>query len=243
LLGLQIYAEFNAGGEVTLQRLADAFKACTDMKAESFLAMDIDDLGSENPEFHYDGPYSFSEVEHHIPVISKQVFYQDPLVGLFDKNFSYMDLKKHFTKAYERIEKCEATGMEGELLAIQTTYAKVVMEKCDLGIQLKKMYDAKNKEGLSALIPEMQTLITDVDTLHKLYAARYYKNNKPFGFEEKDMRFGAIRTRIARAIERVNAYLNGDIEAIDELEAERLSFENRETPFAHLYYIEKMRRP
>ena len=243
LLGLQLYAEFHAGGEVTQQRLADAFKACTGMQAESFLAMDIDDLGDENPKYDYDGPYSFAEVEHHIPVISKQVFYQDPLVGLFDKNFSYIDLKKHFTKAYERIAKCNASGIEGELLAIQTAYAKVVMEKCDLGIRLKKMYDAQNKEGLAALIPEMQALIADVDTLHKLYAARYYKNNKPFGFEEKDMRFGGVRARIARAIDRVNAYLNGEIETIDELAAERLSFENRETPFAHLYYVEKMRRP
>lgn len=243
LLGFQLYAEFHAGGEVTPDRLANAFEACTGMQAETFLSMDIDDLGNENPQYDYNAPYSFAEVEHNIPVISKQVFYQDPLVGLFDQNFSYLDVKKHFTCAYERIEKNKAKGIEGELLAIQTAYAKVVMQKCDLGIQLKKTYDTKDKEGLANLVLRMQALVLDIEHLHELYAARYYRCNKPFGFEERDMRFGGVRARILRAIERVNAYLTGEIEVIEELEATRLSFENRETPFAHLYYVEKMRRP
>lgn len=243
LLGFQLYAEFHAGCEVTPARLADAFRACTGMEAESFLAMDIDDLGCDNPQYDYDAPYSFAEVEHNIPVISKQVFYQDPLVGLFDKNFSYFDVEKHFSKTYARINKCKATGIEGELLEIQKAYARVVMQKCDLGIRLKKAYDSKDNAELAALIPKMQALISDLDRLHELYAARYYRCNKPFGFEEKDMRFGGVRTRISRAIKRVNAYLCGEIETIDELSADRLSFENRETPFAHLYYVEKMRRP
>jgi hypothetical protein len=228
---------------VTNERLKEAFFVHTDMDADTFLAMDIDDLGAENPIYDYSGSYSFSEVEHCIPVLSKQAFSQDPLMGLFDKNFSYIDLKSHFTKAYNRLASKQAEGLEGELLAISTAHAKVIMEKCDLGIQLKKMYDAKNKEGLSALIPEMQTLITDVDTLHKLYAARYYKNNKPFGFEERDLRFGAIVARLERTVQRISDFIAGKVEALAELEAQRLTFENRETPFAHLYYMEKMRRP
>ena len=243
LLGLQLYAEFNAGGDVTEESLAQAFLIHTGMHADSFLAMDIDDLNEENPTYDYDAPYSFSEVEHCIPVISKQVFYQDLLLGLFDKNFSYIDLKAHFTRAYQRLANITAEGLEGELLAINTAYSKVVMEKCDLGLRLKACYDEKNKEELRSLIERMRTLLSSLNQLHSLYAERWYKNNKPFGFDERDIRFGGVRARIERAILRLESYLSGEIDCIPELEAERLTFEDRETPFAHLYYIEKMRRP
>lgn len=243
LLGLQIYAEFNAGGEVTEERVAEAFLTCTGMHADSFLAMDIDDLGEQNPVYDYSAPYSFAEVEHCIPVISKQVFYQDPLQGLFDKNFSYIDLKTHYTHAYKKLANKQAEGLEGELLAINTAFAKVVMEKCDLGIRLKTLYDANDKVGLAAEIEQMKNLMISLNHLHTLYANRWYKNNKPFNFDERDIRFGGVRTRIERAIQRVEAYITGEIDSIGELEVERLTFEDRETPFAHLYYIEKMRRP
>ena len=243
LLGLQLYAEFHAGGEVTNERLKEAFFVHTDMDADTFLAMDIDDLGAQNPIYDYSGSYSFSEVEHCIPVLSKQAFSQDPLMGLFDKNFSYIDLKSHFTKAYSRLANKHAEGLEGELLAISTAYAKVVMEKCDLGLRLKALYDANDKEGLAEAVSDMKVLLTSVNALHALYAKRWYKTYKPFSFDERDMRFGGIRARIERAISRVDAYLTGEIDSIDELAAERLTFENRESPFAHLYYIAKMRRP
>ncbi len=243
LFGLQVYAEYNAGGAVTRERLEDAFFTYTKMHANSFLAMDIDDLGDANPQYDYDAPYSFAEVEHCIPVISKQVFYQDPLVGLFDKNFSYLDLKTHFTKAYHRLAECKGDGLEGELLAIMTTYAQVISQKCDLGLRMKALYEAKDLKGLQALLSDMDELIATVDRLHDLYATRYYKNNKAFGFEERDLRFGGIRARLCRVKKRIQDFLSGEIKSIEELEAERLTFENRETPFAHLYYIEKMRRP
>ena len=164
-------------------------------------------------------------------------------MGLFDKNFSYFDIKAHFTASYERLAKKKAAGIEGELLAINTAYARIVMKKCDLGINLKRLYDAKDVEGLYATIPLIRELISDVKHLHGLYAERYYRNNKPFGFEEKDMRFGAILARLERTGARLTDFTEGRIDSLPELEAERLTFENRETPFAHLYYIEKMRRP
>ena len=243
LLGLQLYAEFHAGGEVTNERLAEAFFVHTGMDADVFLAMDIDDLGEQNPIYDYSVPYSFAEVEHCIPVLSKQAFSQDPLMGLFDKNFSYIDLKSHFAKAYQRLASKKAEGLAGELLAISTAHAKIVMEKCDLGLRLKALYDAKDKIGLAEVVLDMKALLVSLNDLYVLYADRWYKTYKPFSFDERDMRFGGIRARIERAIQRVEAYLSGKIDSIDELEAERLTFENRESPFAHLYYIEKMRRP
>ena len=133
--------------------------------------------------------------------------------------------------------------IEKELLKIHTAYASIIMQKCDIGIRLKALYEKKDTDGLAGCITELQSLLATVEELHSLYAARWYKTYKPFSFDERDLRFGGIRARISRAIQRVESYLNHEIDAIEELEAERLSFENRETPFAHLYYIEKMRRP
>ena len=48
--------------------------------------------------------------------------------------------------------------------------------------------------------------------------------NKPFGWEVLDIRYGGVISRLDTAIERINEYLAGDIEFIDELEQERLPF-------------------
>ena len=53
----------------------------------------------------------------------------------------------------------------------------------------------------------------------------WFEYCKPFGWEVHDIRYGGLIMRFDTVKERLNTYLNGDINAIDELEADRLSFD------------------
>ena len=46
--------------------------------------------------------------------------------------------------------------------------------------------------------------------------------NKPFGFEIMDIRYGGVISRIETAKARLEDYLDGKIDSLPELEAERL---------------------
>ena len=58
-------------------------------------------------------------------------------------------------------------------------------------------------------------------------------NNKAFGFEQFDVRLSGVEVRIKRAAMRIEDYLAGRIERIEELEEPRLWHWEKETPFAN----------
>ncbi len=57
--------------------------------------------------------------------------------------------------------------------------------------------------------------------------------NKAFGFEIHDIRFGGLKERLKAAKDTVERYLAGDLEKIEELEAPRLPFDPGEPTDAH----------
>ena len=57
---------------------------------------------------------------------------------------------------------------------------------------------------------------------------QWMKESKGFGFEVQDIRIAGVASRARSAARRVSAYLNGEVAALEELEAERLYFDCRE---------------
>ena len=106
-----------------------------------------------------------------------------------------------------------------------------------MGIRITNAYKENDKKALGELCGETDELLTQVKKLHGAAADMWYKNNKPFGFELLDFRFGGTETRIGRAKERITDYLNGKIESVPELEEERLWFGEEGNPFIHNYFF------
>ena len=68
-----------------------------------------------------------------------------------------------------------------------------------------------------------ETLWTrDTVLVSKLY--KWLKENKVFGLDTVDIRMGGLLQRIKRAESRIEAYLAGQLDRIDELEVEILPF-------------------
>jgi hypothetical protein len=63
----------------------------------------------------------------------------------------------------------------------------------------------------------------------------WMKLYKPFGWDIIDMRYGALLARIDSAIREVKAYLDGDLETVEELDAERL-YLDAEGPYERNHY-------
>lgn len=222
LLGMQLYAQYNYGGETEGSGLAEAFRICAGCDAEAFLLFDAD-----NFEENDSGAASTA---------AKQVLYQNPLTGLLDKNFEMIDLKSHYGDILNKLEKLPNQGEFEEMFECQRSLVRVLRDKCDIGIRLKKAYDAKDKKALGELSGELFDLEKNILVMHERREHLWDIQNKPFGFEEVGMHLGGLEASVRRAAKRAAAYAEGKIDAIDELAEERLYYNGKKSPFVHDYF-------
>ena len=216
LPGLQIYAEMNYEGNT--DRIDEMFKACTGYELNKFLMMGIDNFDKELCPTMEAGT-------------SKQVFYQDILQGMIDKNLAEFDFKSYYCEYREKFKDISGEGKFKYLFDYYKVLFDILYVKCDLGINLTRAYKENNLEEMKNLISDMDILVEKYLEIHKLAKDMWYNTNKPFGFEVLDFRFGGMQARIKTAKERVMQYINGDLVSIPELEEERLWYSGFKTAF------------
>ncbi len=211
LYGLQIYAEFGYGHNYNEEHLKKRFKACTGENAESFLSLDMpDDFGQENLMANP----------------SEYLLWQDIMLGFFDKHIENIDTKAHYKKIKEIMKSNMENSKNYKKIFEYTYYFSNVLEiKADLGKQLKEYYDKKDIENLTYILdfvlPELENRFHKFkEVFRELWLSTY----KPFGFEVIDMRVGTVLARIETLKFRLNEYLTGKIDKIEELEEERLYY-------------------
>lgn len=100
--------------------------------------------------------------------------------------------------------------------------------KCDIGVRIKQAYDKKDNDALKNIAEkDLPETLRRLEVFHKAFKNQWFAENKAFGFEVQDIRIGGLMERVKTAIERINDYINKNIEAIEELEEERLFFDGR----------------
>ena len=102
LYGLQYYAEYNYDSDNAMTNLDKMFEICNAFSGDTFRLFDLDDFGQKI--YCPDEPV-FSEFESHIVNTSKQALYQNPLMGMFDKNFAELDLHTHYAEIEDKLNK------------------------------------------------------------------------------------------------------------------------------------------
>lgn len=234
LPGIQLFAEYNYYDDD--EKLGERFKQCTGMDMNSFMALELDDLDEE---------------KRVVPYIStsKEVFYNDPLIGLFDKNFENEDMTEIYKKKLERIKNVEIpVGME-LLFDYYTRLIEVLMIKPKLTKDMLDAYKSDNKAKLRECASDFSALSQKVQDLHKSYISLWESTNKPFGMEIIDLRYGGLITRLNTASRRLREYCNGKVDALEELEQERLYYSAKgaqtsaDKPFAFVHRHAKIISP
>jgi hypothetical protein len=218
---LQLYAEACYNGNDSDENIAKRLKTCTHMEFDDFMLLDLPNLTPDNPS---PGRVSVGP--------AKYIFYQDVLQGLYDRHIDELTYPQHFKDCYRKLS--AAAGKDNDYSYLFNALAKLsyVLElKCDLGIRLKKAYDNKDLEKLEEIAKvDCPELIKRIEAFHEAFRSQWYQENKPFGFDVQDLRIGGLKERIRAVIWRVESYLDGKIDHIEELEEERLLLDERENP-------------
>ena len=159
---------------------------------------------------------------------SKMLFYQDPLLGLFDAQTHHLDLEQWYRRLTEDLEQAlpRIPDRFRSLFLYYYQLASLLSRKATLGQKLTGAYLAGNRDALSLLSEEvLPSCIKDSRAVLALREKLWMDLVRPQGFEVVNIRMSGVTARLEAAKRRVDAWLSGEIRSIPELEDPRLPYD------------------
>lgn len=224
LAGLQLFAEHGHGVDINDELLGRRLLACTG----------IDLFRSLNALKYMDEVPGVSEGNHWMANPSKYLLWQDPLLGLLDKHVegeAESVLPGHYAELEKRWRHCKEQfpAPFSRLYDFYEKLASVLIIKSTLGLTIRRLYQSGEKELLAELATaadsSLSALNHRIEALRISHRALWMDTYKPFGWEVLDLRYGGLLARISSTRDRLADYAEGRIEEIEELEVDRLLFD------------------
>ena len=149
---------------------------------------------------------------------SKYLLYNDPFIGILDFTL-HEDLQVRYEQAAHILEASVNGRKYDYLFDMHRRLLEVLARKSNLGVHIRKAYQMKDRDMLRMIVEKdfpyiHQALQTFAGAFRKLWLYE----NKPFGLEVQEHRIGGLMYRMKTCEERLKAYLNGEIDVIEELE-------------------------
>lgn len=207
-----------ADGDEDLNEIKKDFEKVFGIPFDSLMTLDIPDAL----------PVRNGEVE----MPSKIFLYSDPFTGIFDDRIEGLGAVPYGEYAKKLRKAKKSATKYGYLFDSAADLCSVLEIKYDLGVSLRKAYKSGDRAVIAEIINDMQRLVGRIDKFYESFSVLWHTENKPFGFEVQDARIGGLKLRIQSCKKRLEDYLDGKIERIDELEADILPYK----PSADLSY-------
>jgi len=207
LAGLAWYASYDYNGGHDAEKVRECFKFSCDQNYDDFAKLEM----PEHVPAGFGGTW---------PLV-----FNDPLIGLIDKNIEGNDLGAYFRNVSAELEGVGDDSREFvPCFDMIKKLSSLLENKADFGVRLKAAYDAKDSKQLAALASECDIIESKLNALRDSHEASWMEYHKAFGWEVYDFRYGGEIMRIKQTKQRILKYLAGQIDAIEELEAERLRY-------------------
>ncbi len=182
----------------------------------------------------FDSPEGVLQDNENADNPSKYLFYQDPLVGIFDGQVKNSFLDKYYMEIYNKIDGLKLTDDRmDDIFIYYKMLARVLVCKSMLGVKLRNAYRIQDKEELASLKKCMEDSLHSICKLKELRKKIWFDECKPFGYEVLDIRYGGVGTRMESSIQRLELYLQEKIDSIEELEEEMLIYNEDKTRSDH----------
>lgn len=170
---------------------------------------------------------------------AKEMLYGDCFLGKFDSTVTGTE-GKVFAEYAEKLS--EAKNRSKHYAYVFESYEKlcrVLAIKYELGYRTRVLYQAGDKVGLSQVISDYERTIANVESFYTAFQKMWLKTNKPHGFDVHDIRIGGLLQRLKSGKKRLELYLQGEIDKIEELEEKLINAlaceEEKRIPRYHFY--------
>lgn len=161
---------------------------------------------------------------------SRYLLYNDPLEGLMDLHLDPTSAPRCFAQNAERLKKHSSHPEFGYMYETLAALCELLSLKCDLSIRTRAAYLNGDRKGLANISKELPIIIEKLDAFIEKFRRQWYFENKTFGFSNHELRLGGLRERLISLKARLDGYLDGRYQKIEELEQPVLSFTGRKEP-------------
>lgn len=213
--GLAVFSFLCFHEDLYEEELSTYFRDCIDAELEDFLLLDLLDalFKGSGKNLTADNP-------------SKYLLYQDPMLGIFDYHLKDTDTETYYRTLADKLKsKAETPGEYQEFFRFYYYLSLVLSRKADLGIRIKTAYEAKDLSTLKEISEEViPNIIRNLTVMHTSRESLWFADAKPFGYELLDIRLGGVKTRLESCRRRLQSFLEGNVQTLEELEQERLPY-------------------
>lgn len=208
-------------GNFDEKAIAVGFKSCFGIDFNDFMLLDIPNLL----------PVKHEELE----TPCKALLYCDPFLGILDDLVEEEGEIPYAEYALKLSEAGERAGEYKYLFDTLSSLCGALEFKYNLGVRVRKAYKSGNKSIIKQICGELDITISRGGEFYKNFRALWYRENKTFGFEVQDARLGGLKMRLASCKERLEDYINGKIDRIEELEKDILPYREKSTLYFNIY--------
>ena len=194
------------------KEIAEGFEKTFGIAFDDMMRLDLPNKTKFNPEM--------TETRN----ACKCLLYNDCFLGWKDHPLEKEMPIEYGAYAKELYELAKRGGEYAYLFENLANLCSVLEYKAELGVYTRRAYKAGDKESLRALLPKYEESARRVKIFHKSMKEIWMRDNKPFGWEVQEIRFGGLYSRILDCKERIEEYLDGKVENIPELEEEILPY-------------------
>lgn len=150
--------------------------------------------------------------------------HNDLLIGMMDCHIPD-DADEHYRKLCSQLQPlCQKDSQFAYIFRFYAALCDVMARKTTFSKRLRRAYIAGDRQTLQAMQTELPELQQKIEDFRRVFRILWMKDNKGFGFEVMDLRFGGMAARCQTAYDVLEAYLTGKIEHIYELEEERMPY-------------------
>jgi len=216
------------GNECNLCHIKELFQKLLLLDMDKFLSLS---------SYHYPWVKALPKEEYIWPdYMGKKIFYADILyntVGVSD----YSDVLAVHKNALENIKDMENDAVWGKYFKYAKQIFEITVCKMEILQGIRKAYENRDykwlKETSENSIPY---LIKKYGELMDMHEEQWMDTYKPFGWEELEIRYAGVISRLKYAKKTIEKFLSENISDIPELEFEFLDEKNKEALFGCAQY-------
>lgn len=158
----------------------------------------------------------------------RYLLYNDPLEGLFDLHMDRERVSEDFMKSAQRLLLLGDDENFGYAFTTLGELCLLLSYKATLGLDLRDAYRDGDRVGLAYIAQSrIPDIVEQLDVFIEAFRTQWYFENRTFGFSVEELRLGGLKERLLSTASRVQGYLDGEYERIEELEQPLLSFDGK----------------
>lgn len=214
------FASRIAYGEDTNEDMKALFKVIAGCDFDDFMLLDSPNYTSHDQAFVYPTADQVLINDYFIGLLDSEVI--EGINGIWDEHIVALESAKARCKGYE------------ESFNRSVAVCEIAKHKYDLGLKTRRAYKAGDKAELARLVEnDYKPLIGLYEAYIKARTAEWRTLFKSMGIEMEIMQWGGMIQRTKYCIDELTAFINGEIDCIEELSTVQLDAKGGGTQFNH----------